>query len=52
MKGVFMDKSVQLIRFKITPSNDVLLADSHQIIKKALKRTFFKDIKRKLEHKS
>ena len=40
-----MDKSVQLIRFKITPSNDVLLADSHQIIKKSPKRTFFKDIK-------
>ena len=30
MKGVFMDKSVQLFRFKITPPNDVLLTDSHQ----------------------
>ena len=25
-----MDKSVQLVRFKITPPNDVLLTDSHQ----------------------
>ena len=30
MKGVFMDKSVQLFRFKITPPDDVLLTEFHQ----------------------